>query len=74
MRGDGYRGRKDACKKTVEKREIVNGLLTKEQIEAIEIYADALCELYGFLAKKAFFKGCEFTASFLLETGTSKQG
>ena len=41
--------------------------LTKEQIEAVEKYVDAVCEIESGFTKKAFLKGCEFTSEFLLE-------
>ena len=56
-------------KQTVALHEKANALLNKEQEDAVEKYVDALCELEGFFVKKAFFKGCEFAVSFLLETG-----
>ena len=49
--------------------EAANALLTKVQREAIEEYIEALYEMQGFCVKKAFIKGCEFTASFFLEAG-----
>ena len=56
-------------KKTVELHEKVNALLNKEQEEAVEKYVDALCDMEALFVKKAFFKGCEFAVSFLLEVG-----
>ncbi len=56
-------------KKTLELHEKVNGLLNKEQEEAVEKYVDVLCDMEALFVKKAFFKGCEFAVSFLLETG-----
>lgn len=56
-------------KKTVELHEKVNVLLNKEQEEAVEKYVDALCDIEALFTKKAFFKGCEFAVSFLLEAG-----
>ena len=47
--------------------EAANALLTKVQREAIEEHIEALYEMQGFCVKKAFIKGCEFTASFFLE-------
>ena len=64
---------RELAKKAVEKHEIINDLLTKEQNDAIETYIDALCETYDFFAKKAFFKGCEFAASFLIEAAINKK-
>ena len=56
-------------KQTVELHEKVNALLNKEQEEAVEKYVDALCDMEALFTKKAFFKGCEFAVSFLLEAG-----
>ncbi len=55
------------AKGAIEKHKIINELLTKEQNEAVEKYIDAICEIQGSLTKKAFFKGCEFAVSFLIE-------
>ena len=60
---------RNLTKKTVKLHEKVNALLNDEQEEAVEKYADALCDLEALFVKKAFLKGCEFTASFLLEAG-----
>ena len=46
-----------------------NTLLNNEQKDAVEEYVNSLCELNSFFAKKAFFKGCEFAVSFLLDSG-----
>ena len=56
-------------KKTVELHEKANALLNKEQKDAVEKYVDALCDTESRFVKKAFFKGCEFAVSFLLEAG-----
>lgn len=53
----------------VEKHKIANDLLTKKQRDAIEKYIDVLCEIQSSFVKKAFFKGCEFATSFLIEAG-----
>ena len=60
-------------RKTIELHETANALLNKEQEAAVEKYVDSLCDLEAFFVKKAFFKGCEFAVSFLLETGFSKK-
>ena len=44
-----------------------NALLNKDQQAAIETYIDALYDLESLFAKKAFFKGCEFAVSFILD-------
>ncbi len=56
-------------KKTVELQEKANALLNKEQKEAVEKYVDLLCDVDALFVKKAFFKGCEFAVSFLLQSG-----
>jgi len=56
-------------KKAVEMHEAAGESLTAEQIAVIEKYVDVLCELQNSFVKKAFFKGCEFCASFLLKIG-----
>ena len=46
--------------------------LDKEQQEALEKYVDAIYDMESLFIKKAFFKGCEFTLSFL--TGAGRLG
>jgi alpha-galactosidase len=60
---------RELTKKTADLHQKANGLLNKEQAEAVDNYADALCEMEAFYVKKAFVKGCEFAVSFLLEAG-----
>ncbi len=60
---------KKLTKKTVELHEKANDLLNKDQKDAVEKYVNALCDLESIFVKKAFLKGCEFSVSFLLETG-----
>ncbi len=60
---------RELTKKTLELHERANVSLTKEQEKAVEAYVDALCDLEALFVKKAFFKGCGFAVSFLLETG-----
>ena len=60
---------KSISRNTIEMRKKAAELLTKEQNDAIEKYVDALCQMQSAFVKKAFFLGCEFTASFLLEAG-----
>lgn len=48
-------------------REALNQSLSKTGEEVSEKYIDTLYEIQGHFIKKAFFKGCEFTVSFLLE-------
>ncbi len=57
------------AKKTVELHEAASSLFNKEQEAAVEKYVDALCEMEAIFVKKAFFKGCEFSFSFLLQMG-----
>lgn len=54
-------------KKVAAMYEAINGLLTAEESNALERYTEALCELQSSFLKKAFFKGCEFSAAFLLD-------
>ena len=58
---------RELMKKAVELHEKANALLNTEQKDAVEKYVDALCDTESVFVKKAFFKGCEFSVSFLLE-------
>ena len=60
-------------RRAVEMHKIAEESLTKEQCDRVEKYAEALYDIQGTFVKKAFFKGCEFTASFLLEAGNFKK-
>ncbi len=60
---------KRLAKKAVELHKKANALLNKDQEDAVEKYVDALCDIEALFVKKAFFKGCEFAVSFLLEAG-----
>ena len=64
---------RNLTKKTVELHEKANGILNRDQKDAVEKYVDALCDLEALFVKKAFFKGCEFAVSFLLEAGIFKK-
>lgn len=64
---------RNLTKKVVELHEKVNYLSDKDQKLAIEKYTDTLQELNALFVKKAFFKGCEFAVSFLLETRNTKE-
>lgn len=55
------------ARKATELFESVSVLLNKEQQDAVEKYVDALCDIEALFVKKAFCKGCEFTASFIGE-------
>ena len=57
------------AKRVAELRESANALFLKEQEEAVDGYVDALCDANALFVKKAFFKGCEFVLSLLLEVG-----
>lgn len=71
----------DKCAKltTEEEKELANralglhqavvSILTQEQLKSVENYIDILLEMQSVWVKKAFAKGCEFSVSFLLETG-----
>ncbi len=56
------------AKKAEELYEKADALLDKKQEAALEEYVAALCDIEALFVKKAFFKGCEFAVSFLLET------
>ncbi len=58
-------------KKAAELHEKVDSFLSEEQKDAVEKYVDALCDVEALFVKKAFFKGCEFAVSFLLEASNS---
>lgn len=58
---------KALMKEAARLRESFEHEMTKEQIAVTQAYSDVLCELQIIFAKKAFLKGCEFTASFLFE-------
>ena len=57
------------AKKAAQLHEKATAFLKEEQKEAVEQYVDALYDMEAVLVKKAFFAGCEFGVSFLLETG-----
>ena len=59
---------KALVKKAANMHEIADKLLSSEQREALENYVDSLCEIQDYLVKKAFFKGCKFTLSFIFAT------
>lgn len=54
-------------KRAAETQKKASELLTKEQSDMIEKYIEILYEIQSSFGKKAFFKGCEFTTSFLFE-------
>ena len=51
-------------------REAACRSLTKEQNEAVEKSIEALYKMQGAFIKKAFFKGCEFAVSIIIESGS----
>lgn len=61
-------------KRTGEMHKAANELLTEEQRKVVEKYIEALYEIQSCFVKKAFFKGCEFTTSFLFEAGNFAKG
>lgn len=63
----------DLTKKIVDLHERANALLNKDQKIAVEEYVDAVHDLEALFAKKAFFKGCEFAISFILESADLKK-
>ena len=60
---------RELMEKIVKLHDKISVLLNHDQEDAMEKYVDALHDMESFFAKKAFFKGCEFSVSFLLETG-----
>ena len=58
---------RNLTKKAAELHKKADSLLNKEQKDAVESYVEALYSIESFFVKKAFFKGCEFAVSFLLE-------
>ena len=56
-------------KKIIELHAKATAPLNEEQAYAVEKYVDALHDMETLFSQKAFLKGCEFTASFLLEVG-----
>ena len=59
-------------KKSVEMHQKASETLTPDQLTALEAYIELLYELQGVFVKKAFLKGCKFTASFFFETQNTK--
>jgi len=59
---------KKRTKIAVELHERANELLDEHQKAAVERYVDALCDVEALFAQKAFLKGCQFAALFLVET------
>ena len=57
----------------IESEEAACASLTQEQRERVEEYAEAIYKGEGAHVKKAFFKGCEFAASFLVSLGISAE-
>lgn len=53
--------------KAVKLHEDLNALLNNDQQDAVQRYVDVLSELEYIFARKAFFKGCEFTVSFIFD-------
>ena len=64
---------RNLTKRAFELHEKANALLNKDQQAAIETYVDALYDLESLFAKKAFFKGCEFAVSFILEARSEEK-
>ena len=60
-------------KKAAELEERVCAFFSEEQREAVQKYADALCDLNALYARKAFCKGCMFAVSFLMEASNTKR-
>ena len=63
-----------ACrKKTAEMHKAAHALLDETQQKVMEEYVESLLALEQLFVKKAFFKGCEFAVSFLLEARNSNK-
>ena len=60
---------RELTNKTARLHEEANALLNKDQQAAVEKYVEALYDIEALCVKNAFFRGCEFAASFLLEAG-----
>ena len=60
---------RELTRKTGELHEQLNALLDKPQQGILEKYVDAIYDMEALFIKKAFFKGCEFALSFLIEAG-----
>ena len=58
---------RELAQKTLILHKEVIELLDEKQASAMEKYVDAVCDLDSLFVRKAFFKGCEFAVSFLLE-------
>lgn len=56
-----------AIKHLAELNKSVSESLDREQRESLERYIEEVFAQEGIFIKKAFFKGCEFTLSFLFE-------
>ena len=59
---------KALIKKAGEMHKEVTDMLSNTQNDAIEKYIEFLYEIQSFCIKKAFFKGCQFSAAFLFGT------
>lgn len=60
---------KELVSLTAEAHKSINESLTEEDAERVEKLLDLLNEMHGLSLRRAFCKGCEFTAAFLSETG-----
>ena len=64
---------RELIEKALKLHQKAKALLNEEQENAVEKYIDALCDIDTIFMKKAFFKGCEFAVSFLLEAGSRER-
>ena len=60
-------------RKAVTLRKKATASLSAEQKEAVDAYVNVLYCMESLFVKKAFFAGCEFSVSFLLEAGNLKK-
>lgn len=63
---------KELIQESIKLHQIENEMLTPNQIEVLERHIEVVYEIQGLFIKKAFFKGCEFAISLLLEMGNLK--
>lgn len=62
------------AKEATVSHKLASEQLTEEQSRAVENYVETLCAIHSSMVRKAFCKGCEVGASFLLEISFPKGG
>ena len=58
----------ELLKRIIELREKAGALLDQEQASALDAYVTAIYQLQAAFMKKAFFNGCKFATSFIIDT------